>query len=162
MPIYEFYCRDCHTIFNFISRRINTEKIPPCPRCNRPELEKQVSPFAISRGLEEKPNDDFPDLDDSRMEQAMATLAGEMGGMDEDDPKAMARFMRRFSEVSGMDLGGGMEEAISRLEAGEDPEAIEADMGDLFEGDNPFGKEKAMSFRRRHLPPAHDETLYPL
>jgi hypothetical protein len=28
MPIYEFYCEDCHTIFNFFSKNVNTTKKP--------------------------------------------------------------------------------------------------------------------------------------
>ncbi|XCN71926.1 MAG: FmdB family zinc ribbon protein [Candidatus Electrothrix aestuarii] len=35
MPIYEFYCQDCNTIFNFFSSRINTEKRPDCPKCGK-------------------------------------------------------------------------------------------------------------------------------
>ena len=33
MPIYEFYCPDCNTIFNFFCRRIVTDKKPACPKC---------------------------------------------------------------------------------------------------------------------------------
>jgi len=35
MPIYEFYCEDCNTLFNFFSRTVNTDKQPPCPRCRK-------------------------------------------------------------------------------------------------------------------------------
>ncbi|MCP4369614.1 MAG: hypothetical protein GY797_16110 [Deltaproteobacteria bacterium] len=38
MPIYEFYCADCHTIYNFFSLKINTETVPKCPRCENPDL----------------------------------------------------------------------------------------------------------------------------
>jgi hypothetical protein len=27
MPMYEFYCPDCNTIFTFLSKSVNTEKI---------------------------------------------------------------------------------------------------------------------------------------
>ena len=84
MPVYEFYCRECHAIFNFLSRRVNTDRTPACPRCKRPGLEKQVSPFAISRNLQERP-EELPDMDESRLEQAMIALAGEMDNMDEMD-----------------------------------------------------------------------------
>ena len=40
MPIYEFYCPDCNTLFNFFSSRINTEKKPDCPKCGRKELDR--------------------------------------------------------------------------------------------------------------------------
>ena len=35
-------------------------------------------------------------------------------------------------------MAGGMEEALSRMEKGEDPEQIEADLGDVHEGEDPF------------------------
>lgn len=161
MPVYEFYCKDCHAIFNFLARRVNTDKRPSCPRCDRPELEKQVSPFAISRNLQEQA-DGMPDLDESKMEQAMLTMAGEMENLSEEDPRAMARFMRRFSDLTGMALGDGAEEALQRLEAGEDPEQVEAEMGDLFDDDNLFAQKQLKGLKRRYLPPERDETLYSL
>ena len=162
MPVYEFYCLDCHTVFNFLSSRVNTDKRPDCPRCGRPELERQVSPFAVSRGRAEEPDAGLPDIDETKLERAMAGMAGEMEGMDENDPRQMAHFMRRLTESAGMKLGSGMEEAIRRLEAGDDPERIEAEMGDLIDGDNPFTFEGIRGLRRRIAPPARDETLYPL
>ncbi len=161
MPVYEFYCADCHAIFNFLSRRVNMDKTPSCPRCTQPGLEKRVSAFAISRNLGE-PAEGVPDLDESKMEQAMMTLAGEMESMDENDPKAMANFMRKFSSMTGMDLGEGAEEALSRLEAGEDPEQIEAEMGELFDGNDLFSQKKLKGLKKQYLPPEHDDTLYTL
>jgi putative FmdB family regulatory protein len=165
MPVYEFYCGDCHAIFNFLSRQVNTAKRPICPRCGRPELERQVSRFAISKNRPEPGGEDLPEgLDEEKMEQAMMALAGEMEGVDENDPRAMARFMRKFSEMTGMNLGDEAQEAMRRLEGGEDPEQIEAEMGDLFgDGDNLdglFGKERLSVIRRRLAPPDHDDTLY--
>jgi len=139
MPVYEFYCPDCHRIFNFLSRRINTDKRPDCPRCGRQQLERQVSMFAISKGRQEEGEADMPDIDESRMEQAMQALAAEAEGMNEDDPRQAARMMRKLYETTGLPLGGGMEEAIRRMEAGEDPEQIEAELGDVLEGEDPFG-----------------------
>ncbi len=65
-------------------------------------------------------------------------------------------------------MNTGMEEALRRMEAGEDPEKIEAEMGDVFEQD-PFGGEGEQApasagglkgLRRRVLPPSVDEGLY--
>jgi putative FmdB family regulatory protein len=162
MPVYEFYCSDCHTIFNFLSRRVNTEKQPDCPKCGRPGLERQVSQFAVSKGRKEEPVEGMPDMDEAQMERAMESLAGEMDGMDENDPRQMARFMRKFTEATGMNLGSDMEETMRRLEAGEDPEKIEEEMGDLFNEENPFGREGVKKLKRRYVPPSHDDTLYVL
>ena len=168
MPVYEFYCSDCHIIFNFLASRVSTDKRPSCPRCGKPSLERQVSRFAFSSGrLEEPEADGMPDLDDERMERAMLSLAGEMDGLDENDPRQMARFMRKFSDTTGMSFGDGFEDAIRRLESGEDPERIEEEMGSLFDSAdatemNPFGEREIKKLKKKYLPPAHDETLYRL
>lgn len=162
MPVYEFYCTDCHTVFNFLSRHVNVEKRPSCPKCGRPELERRVSPFAVSHGRKEEVPGGMPDIDEDKLERAMMGLAGEMEGMDENNPRQMAHLLRRLKDVTGMNLGSGMEEAIRRLESGDDPEKIESEMGDLLDGDNPFSLEGIRGMRRRVTPPAHDDTLYPL
>jgi len=162
MPIYEFYCLDCHTVFNFFSRTVNTEKRPGCPRCGRAELDRQVSLFAISKNRKEADGESMPDMDEEKLERAMEALAGEVEGVDEEDPRQAARLMRKLFQATGMNLGQGMEEAIRRMESGEDPEAIEEEMGDLLEGEDPFAMEKVKALRRKVLPPARDETLYEL
>jgi len=161
MPIYEFYCPDCHVIYNFFSRRIDTETRPACPRCNRPNLDRQMSPFAISRGLEAEDEAPF-DMDEAQLEKAMEVLAREAGGLDEDDPRQAARLMKRFSEMTGLSLGEGMEEALARMEAGEDPEEIEADMGDMLEDADALATAPGKKSSRRVRPPARDDKLYDL
>lgn len=167
MPIYEFYCAKCHTVFNFLSRTINISKQPACPRCRRPDLERRVSRFAISKGRSEEPSPagDLPDLDEDKLERVMTELERESAGLDEDNPQQMARVMRRLYESSGLPLGGRMEEAFRRLESGEDPEAIEQEMGDLMDDDEALPGETGGKLRRlvRKLrPPEVDENLYDL
>ncbi len=145
MPIYEFYCRPCHTVYSFFSRRIDTETVPKCPKCpagSRSKLQRQVSRFAISSGAADSsgPDDGSPDLDDEKMEHAMMQMAGEMENVNEDDPRAMAAMMRKLMSTTGMNLGEGMEEAIRRMEAGEDPDKVEEDLGDALDGEDPFGQ----------------------
>jgi putative FmdB family regulatory protein len=167
VPVYEFYCPTCHTIFNFFSRRVNTDKRPHCPRCDRPELERQVSRFAVSKGrLEAEADDPMPDIDESRMEQAMQALAAEAEGLDENDPRQAARMMRKLSAAMGRDLGSGLEEVIRRMEAGEPMEQIEADMGDLLDAEDPLGgfetKRGGKHVRPSSPRPHVDQTLYEL
>ena len=167
MPVYEFYCPNCHTIFNFFSRRVNTDKRPHCPRCDQPELERQVSRFAVSRGRSEaEADDDMPDIDESRMERAMQALASEAQGLDENDPRQAARMMRKLSEAMGTNLGAGMEEAIRRMEAGESMDQIEAEMGDLLDTEDPTGlfetKRGGKPVRPSSPRPQIDHTLYEL
>ena len=51
-----------------------------------------------------------------------------LAGLDTEDPKAMASAIRRMADEMGEDLGPEVSEALSRLEAGEDPEKIERDL----------------------------------
>lgn len=167
MPIYEFYCDPCHTIYSFFSRRINTDKQPDCPKCGRSHLERQVSLFSVSKGRKETEGDDdiFSDMDEDRLEQAMMSMAGEFEGLDEDDPKQAARAMRRLYETTGMKMTPTMEEAMRRMESGEDPDRIEDDIGDFLEDEDPFAKAPPRRWRdlkRRYLPPRVDKTLYDL
>jgi putative FmdB family regulatory protein len=166
MPVYEFYCPDCHMIFNFLSRRINTDKQPNCPRCNHQQLDRQVSMFAISKGRTEEGDANMPDIDESRLEQAMQAMAAEAEGMNEDDPRQAARMMRKLYEATGLQLGDGMEEAIRRMEAGEDPEQIERELGDVLEGEDPLGgleiKKGLKGLRQKYGRPTVDSTLYEL
>jgi len=145
MPIYEFYCPDCNTLFNFFSRTINTDKRPICPRCNARTLDRQMSAFAFTgRATEGEGDEDLP-FDESKMEKAMQVLASEADRINEDDPRQAANLMRKLTDMTGMELGTGMEEALRRMERGEDPEQVEAEMGDLLESEDPFilpGKKK--------------------
>ncbi len=163
MPIYEFYCEDCHTIFNFFSKTINTTKKPKCPRCKTKTLSRQMSSFAITgRASEEGDIDDFP-MDEAKMEKAMQALAGQAENMNEDDPRQAANLMRKLSDMTGLELGEGMTEALRRMESGEDPDQIEAEMGDILESEDPFvmpGKKGAGAAARKA--PERDETLYDL
>jgi hypothetical protein len=62
-----------------------------------------------------------------------------MGGIDENDPRQMARLMRQMGEEAGEPLDDETEHMLSRLEAGEDPESVmaeEADGGDDFGNDD--------------------------
>jgi len=104
----------------------------------------------------------MPPIDESRLEKAMSMLASEAGSINEDDPRQAARLMRKLSDATGLNLGAGMEEALSRMERGEDPEKIEAEMGDLMEGEEPFTfGEKSRGGRRRPKPKV-DDKLYDL
>ena len=162
MPIYEFYCDPCNTIFNFISSRVNTQKIPQCPKCSM-ELQRQVSMFSTIGRAKEPEEGGFPDIDESQMERVLGELASEAENINEDDPRQMARVMRKFTEKSGLSLGDSMEEALCRMESGEDPETIEREMGDLLEGDDPFGMMAKKAVRSgRTIAPIKDEKLYEL
>jgi putative FmdB family regulatory protein len=141
MPIYEFACPKCRKIYSFLSKRINPDRSPACPKCGNKKLKKEMSGFAMTRGLKEPavaPGGDgaespMPDLDDPRMERAMMEMERDMAHLDENNPKHMAHMMKKMKDL--MPPGSMPKEidvAIKRLEAGDDPETIEADMGDVL------------------------------
>ena len=141
MPIYEFACPKCRKIFSFLSKRMKPDRLPVCPKCGNKKMSKQVSRFATTRGLKEPAarteaedgGPPMPDMYDPRVERAMMEMEHDLEHLDENNPKHMAHMMRKMKDL--MPPGSVPKEldvAIKRLEAGEDPEKIEEDMGDLL------------------------------
>jgi putative FmdB family regulatory protein len=164
MPIYEFYCKKCNTLFNFFSKTINISTTPLCPKCGVHHLIRQMSAFAVTgKAKEDSGMDDLP-FDESKMEQAMQMLAGEAENINENDPRQAADLMRKLTNMTGMELGPGMQEALRRMESGEDPEQIESEMGDILGEEEPFllsGK-KGRAAAGKQTAPIRDDTLYDL
>jgi putative FmdB family regulatory protein len=141
MPIYEFACPKCRRIFSFLSKRVKPDRLPVCPKCGNKKLKKEVSRFAMSRGLKEPAANTepaggeppMPDLGDPRVERAMMEMERDMENLDENNPKHMAHMMRKMKDLMPPgSMPKELDTAIKRLEAGEDPEKIEADMGDVL------------------------------
>jgi putative FmdB family regulatory protein len=141
MPIYEFACPKCRRIYSFLSKRVNPDRTPVCPKCGNKDLIKQISRFAFVKGVPEPKSTtegpdtapDMPDFDDPRVERVMQELERDMEHLDENNPRHMAHVMRKMKDL--MPPGSVPKEldiAIKRLEAGEDPEKIEEDMGDVL------------------------------
>ena len=161
MPIYEFFCKKCNTVFKFYSRTIDTSTIPKCPRCKRVKLERMFSSFATP-GKSGK-GDDSPEIDGTKLERALSMLERDADSVDAENPKQTADFMRKLTDAAGISMGEGMEEALARLERGEDPEKIEAEMGELLSEDSfEFDSKKKKGRKKSGDKPEIDETLYEL
>jgi putative FmdB family regulatory protein len=140
MPIYEFACPKCRKIYSFLSKKVNPGHMPKCPKCGSEKLQKQMSRFAMVKGMKEPGpspteggEEEMPGFDESRMEKVMSELERDMGHMDENNPRHLAHMMKKMKEAMPPgSIPKEMDEAIKRLEKGEDPEKIEADMGDIF------------------------------
>jgi hypothetical protein len=110
---------------------------------------KQISPFAMPRGREDPAaakeggpeTGPMPDLDDPRVARVMAEIERDTEHLDENNPRHMAHLMKKMKDImpSGT-MPKEFDVAIKRLEAGEDPEKIEEDMGDVL-GDLMGGEE---------------------
>lgn len=187
MPIYEYYCPDNHTIYQFYAKTLSQgQTIPKCPDNAAYRMTKMISPFAVTRGgkgSEEKAPDanqtGGPDApEDARMEAAMDAMEREFANVDENDPRAMARMMRRMSELTGEKIDGEMEEVVRKLEEGVDPDTLEEQLGgespcSMPDPDDPYGegfggeppaakdpKEPKHRFRVRRTAPTRDPKLY--
>ncbi|MDQ8202772.1 hypothetical protein [Pelagicoccus sp. SDUM812003] len=176
MPIYEFYCPENNTVYSFLAKSLSYgEKTPRCPADPSFSMQKRVSGFAfIGKAKDPADADPMDDMDDAKMERVMAELEKDMAGFDEDnpDPKQMAHLMRKMTDLTGEKLPGEMEEMVRRLEAGEDPEALEEEYGDALDGmdeEGGFGGEgeekesaaaKIRRLRRRLLGNKRDPNLY--
>ena len=121
MPIYEYRCPHCKKRVSVFFRSLTDvdHATARCPNCNSAGLTRLMSRVRVIRGGAKSSGDDemgdMPDFSD----------------IDENDPRAMGRFMRKMAEESGEDMPPEFDEVIGRLEKGESPEAIEESMPEL-------------------------------
>jgi hypothetical protein len=189
MPIYEYYCPDNHRIYQFFAKTLaQGRSTPKCPDNPAYRMVKMLSAFSVGGGKAGDsasaeaaggPADTPGDADDPRMEAAMNAMESEFSSVDENDPRAMGRMMRRMAELTGEKIDGEMEEVVRKLEEGADPDSLEDQFGgDKGEGGGDFPgaggeyggpggpaltpeqKERAHRFRIRRGPPARDPKLY--
>lgn len=183
MPIYEFYSPDTNKIYSFYAKTLAQASFTPrCPDAPTARMVKLLSGFSIggtskeSAGAASASDGPPAGMDDAKMEATMSAMEHEFSSVDENDPKAMARMMRRMAELSGERLDEPMEEAIRKLEEGADPDALEDQLGGAFgpEGaDDSAGagplpgpakeadkKEPRARFKARRPPPVRDPKLY--
>jgi len=119
MPIYEFRCGHCRRPFSLFTRAFQPPADPECPYCHAHDARRLISRFAVVRSEERR----LDDMTDDHL----------FDGLDEKDPKSIARWARKMSQEMGEEMPPELNEMVDRLEAGEAPEKIEAEMG-LSEG----------------------------
>ncbi len=124
MPTYEYRCGACHRrvsiffpSFSAAERRTAAGE-NRCPRCGSPDLTRLMSRFFTVKS-DDSDVDDMSEESDSMFE-----------GLDEDDPRSVARWARRMKESMGdeMDLGPDFDRALDRIESGEDPDKVMEDL----------------------------------
>ena len=128
MPIYEYFCYDCRKRVSVFFRTFSEagDEQACCPHCGGANLRRLVSRVAVMRS------------EDSRLDD-LADDTSLMSGLESEDPRALASFMRRMSDETGEPLDADMGEMIERLERGESPEEIEKSMPDMGGMDDSFG-----------------------
>ncbi|MGD2205863.1 MAG: zinc ribbon domain-containing protein [Anaerolineae bacterium] len=120
MPIYEYHCHDCRRRVSIFFRSFSDiQDKPQCPRCGGKRLTRVISRVSVVRSEESR----LDDLADPSM----------LDGLDEDDPRSLARWLRKTSDQVGEEMPEEFDEVIDRLEKGQSPEEIEEAMPDLAE-----------------------------
>jgi len=91
MPIYEYRCRRCHKKSEIITFRVSEEVAAECNHCGSREVERIPSRVRVRLSEE------------TRMERLADP--SRFSGLDENDPKSMAQWMKSMSREMGEDLG---------------------------------------------------------
>ena len=159
MPIFEFLCPSCNRIYSFLSLASTPSRQPSCPKCGASDLSRVPSAFAVGAGGRKAAGETAPaapeDAGDARMESEMMRMLEGIDESDAENPRVMAQLMRRMAEASGEKMTPTMEEMFRRLEAGEDPDTLEEELGPQLEAE--MGDEGGGSG-----PPTRDGGLYSL
>ena len=107
MPIYEYECARCHKRTSVLTLRVSEKVEATCRHCGSDRLKRLMSRFAMPRSEEAR-------LD------ALADPSN-FSGIDENDPKSVARLMKRMGKEMGEEAAGPeFDEAIEELEKGGD------------------------------------------
>lgn len=187
MPIYEYYSPDTNRIYSFYAKTLAQGRLTPrCPDNPKARMVKLLSAFAIGGAHREEPSAAVPPAtpgpagpDDAKLDAAMEAMESEFSHVDENDPRAMARMMRRMAELGGEKLDESMEEVVRKLEEGADPDSLEEQLGDQFgpegagepfgadgppappaAGESPAGAGRGRKFKVRRPPATRDPKLY--
>lgn len=118
MPYYDYRCQDCgRRVRLFLSYKEFDTVTPACTHCQGQQLKRLINRVAVAKS------------EDARMDSLMDDPA--MAGLDEEDPRALGKFMRKMSQEMGEEMPDEFNEVVGRLEKGESPDSIEASMPEL-------------------------------
>jgi putative FmdB family regulatory protein len=101
MPIYEYKCPACSGRFQKLVQGFNDPPGLACPRCGNNQVRRAVSQFATLKSEE------------ARVE-AMADPIN-FAGLDENDPRSIARWAKRMGKELGEDAGEDWEEMVDQM-----------------------------------------------
>ena len=100
MPIYEYRCDDCGKISEFLLIKSEETFTPQCKRCKSKKVSRVLSRVRVVRSEE------------SRMESLADP--SKWGGLNEKDPKSMARWMKRMGKEMGEDMGEDVDQMVDQ------------------------------------------------
>jgi putative FmdB family regulatory protein len=105
MPIYEYECSNCQRRTSVLTMRVSEPVEAVCNHCGGIDMRRLMSRFAM------------PKSEEARLD-ALADPSN-FGDLDENDPKSVARVMRRMGQEMGDEFSGPeFDEAIAEIESG--------------------------------------------
>lgn len=141
MPIYEYRCHDCRRRVSIYFRSAAGAASPRCPQCDGPNLERLFSRVVVRRGVvapEPTGAGNGWGGDDLPADEADSTFGMEgIPGLDDDDPRAIARWTRAMSADLGEPLDPELDRALSDIERGADPGEVLDQLAESNPGDLP-------------------------
>lgn len=118
MPIYEYECTKCHKRTSVLTTRVSERVRPRCKHCGGGRMRRLLSRFAM------------PKSEEARLD-ALADPS-RLGELDENDPKSVARMMKRLGREMGEEFSGDdFDEALEEMESGDDSEKETSSDDDL-------------------------------
>jgi putative FmdB family regulatory protein len=113
MPIYEYQCHDCRKRSTVLILSLRNPSPVSCTHCGSAHMERLLSRFAA------------PKSEEARLESLADP--GNLGGMDENDPRSMARFMKKMGDEMGEDLSADLDAMMDQPEgSGETSSGIDS------------------------------------
>jgi putative FmdB family regulatory protein len=98
MPIYEYLCRDCRKKTTVFLRSFRDVSDPVCSHCGGKNMKRVISRFAS------------PKSEEARMERLADPSS--WSGLDENDPKSIAKWTRRVGKEMGDELGENIDAMV--------------------------------------------------
>jgi putative FmdB family regulatory protein len=117
MPIYEYQCVKCRKLTSMLTTRVSEKVAAVCAHCGGKKMRRLMSRFAMPRSEE------------SRMDSLADP--SKLRDLDENDPKSVARMMKRMGTEMGDEFSGPeFDEAVQELESGGDLSGDDSDGDD--------------------------------
>lgn len=98
MPIYEYLCQDCRRVFSFLILNLQEKFAPACRQCGSRALERILSRVHVRLSEE------------TRLERLADS--SQWSGVDENDPKSVARVLKKMGQEMGEDFPGEVDQMV--------------------------------------------------
>lgn len=155
MPIYEYFCRDCNVIFNFMSVKIAPAAAPICPRCDSQSMKKYLSSFSTSSA--ESAGE--LEVTEKRVESAFNNLLNRAEKLTDSDADEVSGLMHSFTKECGVEYTEKMTKVIGDISQGDEQIINKEDADYLLESSS---NDEMLGKLTKEADPEVDPRIYQL